>query len=263
MLGVLVSSYREGPPMLSTVHSALVRGVDFVYVLEAPVGHPTGAEPGDPSPLEELNSIGDDRLELYALGGGRGGFRDDADKRSRMLHRARTIAKARGRGDGEPLWLLWLDGDELLVFGEYLADSCYRVAQETGAGGFPLRIVELDGSVALSYGKVIRGDVVTSYLHSSYQVRLSNGMVVALPNVKVCGAGGIPWLSPELKAELEAHQEAILAKHRPPLAGEPHLLHRSLLRSPERTVERQSTAEGRWFSEILGPDGELLREVPR
>lgn len=253
MIAVLVSSFREGSPFLSTVRSALIAG-DWILVDDSPIGD--APETGDETPYESVRHMG----SVYTEHPKRIG--SDAEKRSRMLRRAKTIANERKKPDEEPLWVVWLDGDELLLFGEYLRDHVYRAEFVTGAGGFPIRIVELDGSVALSYGKIIRAEHVTRYLQSSYQVELVSGAIVALPNVKVCSAGGIPYLTPEVNAELHARQDEILAVHRPPLAGEPHILHRSILRSPERDAERQSKAEGRWFREILGPDGQVLKELP-
>lgn len=251
LIAALVSSYREGRPFRSTLASA-VTGADWVMVDDAPIGD--APELGDETP----------RADIYPnvyVEPVRGRYPDDAAKRTHMLQRAKTIHNR--RGDPDPLWILWLDGDELLLYGEYLADLAYRAEFETGGGGFPIRIVELDGSVAMCYGKVIRADAVRAYQHSSYQVELVNGMTVALPNVKICAAGGVPYLTPEAHAALATNQDEILALHRPPLIGEPHLLHRSILRSPERTVERQSDAESKWFSEILGPDGSVLKAVPR
>lgn len=241
--------------MLSGIRSALSAG-DFVLIDDSPIAD--AEELGDPSPVDIARHMG----AVFVTPPKKGGYSSDAEKRTAMLNRAKTIANKRGREEGEnELWVVWLDGDELLLYGEYLADLCYRAAFETGAGGFPLRIVEFDGSVAISYGKIIRASAVVSYETSSYQVRLRNGVIVALPNEKVCGAGGIPAVSQELFESLHSRQEEIMAHYRPPLAGEPHILHRSLYRSPERDVERQSDAEARWFKEILGPDGAPISEV--
>lgn len=266
MIAILCSTFREGAPFLSTLRSAIAARPELVLVVESPIGENPPA--GDETPLEDAGELAELALEREGVLVDirtPAGFADDAEKRSTMLRWAKTRANELGKSDGEPLWILWLDGDELLVFGETFRDSCYRATFETGGGGFPLRIVELDGSVALTYGKVIRAEVVSRYLHSSFQVELTNGMVLALPNVKICSAGGIPFMSPEDAAELATRQDELMAIHRPPVAGEPHLLHRSILRAPERIagVERQSDAESRWFSEILGPDGDVIREVPR
>jgi hypothetical protein len=230
MIIACISAYREGR-LLEGARASAAAGCDRVIVCDGPVERWGG----------------------------------DAGKRTHMLELARSEgarvrAQKKGRKD-EPLWVLWLDADELLLWGEYLRDWIGRVEEETGAGGFPLRIVELDGSVALAYGKVIRADYVRRYLHSSYQVELTNGVVVALPNVKICGAGGVPYgpfphrpdpsgvLVPAPPGSPEV--EEYLGRHRPPLAGEPHLLHRSLLRSPERSVRRLSEVEAEWFEERI------------
>lgn len=180
-------------------------------------------------------------------------WKDDAAKRTHLLQLAKH-AYPKSQRKGERLWVLWLDGDELLLWGEYLKDMTARAEAETGAAGFPLRLVELDGSVAMCQGKIVDADVIRKYLHSSYQVELHTGMVVALPNVKICSAGGMPVRPADGWPEGD-ELEAYLARHRPPLHGEPHLLHRSVLRDPGRNVRRLSDVESDWFQESIRAAG--------
>jgi len=166
-----------------------------------------------------------------------GHWKSDADKRTDMLIEAQA--------DNYDAWALWLDGDEILLYGEYLKDHCYRAEQETATGGTTIRIVEYDGSVAQCYGKLIRVGAVRSYLMSSYEIELENGMTVALPNVPICSAGGIPI------GEIKGRDDPMLALNRPPLMGEPHLLHRHGLRNPERTAPRLHDEEAKSFEDML------------
>jgi len=166
-----------------------------------------------------------------------GQWRSDAEKRTEMLLEAQAY--------DEDCWALWLDGDEILLFGEYLKDHVIRAEEETATGGATIRIVEYDGSVANCYGKLIKVSNVSEYIMSSYEIKLKNGMTVALPNVPICSAGGIPI------GEIKDRDDPILALNRPPLIGEPHLLHRHGLRSPEREAPRLHDQEAQDFQLMI------------
>ena len=70
-------------------------------------------------------------------------------------------------------------------------------------------------------------------------------MTVALPNVPICTAGGIPI------GEIKERNDPLLALNRPPLIGEPHLLHRHGLRNPEREAPRLHNEEEKSFSKLV------------
>jgi hypothetical protein len=171
-----------------------------------------------------------------------GSWKSDAHKRTEMMDFAKH---AQGHED----WALWLDGDEVLLWGQYLHDHCTRADHVTGTGGTTLKIVEYDGSVAECFGKLIKLDAVKRYIMSSYEIELSNGMTVALPNVPLCTAGGLPI------GNITSPDDPLLAKNRPPLQGEPHLLHRHGLRSPEREALRMHDTEGESFSDLVKSAG--------
>jgi hypothetical protein len=240
MLVAVCSCYREGPGLRSTVASA-VAGCDYVYVYEGAIG--VAPTTGEHSPLEDLRYMSE---HVHVK---EGTWASDAEKRTEALEFVRALHV---KGEDEPVWILWLDGDELLLWPEYLQDWTHRVEAETGAGGFAIRLVEFDGSVAKCYSKIIRADIVTRYLHSSYNVEIYGSSVqLALPNVPICGAGGIPLLPmgvtlPDLSDDEQARW---LAENRPPLQGEPHILHRSSLRHPDRGAQRQSEAEADFFAD--------------
>lgn len=240
MIVGLVSTYMEGPLALAAVGSAL-EACDAVVVMDGPL---RGVEAkGHPTPVDVLDRMARDHRERLTVTVGE--WRDDAAKRTMLLEWAKRLHRA--ADDNEPLWCLWVDGDEQVQSPQNLQHWCYRADRHgtTGAGGFAMRIVELDGSVAYGYGRVFRGDLVERFLVAASQVELVGGMVVGLPNDKICSAGGMP-VSPEdgwrfLQRDPDA-MEAYLARHRPPLIGEPHILHLSYLRHPDRT-DRQYRAE--------------------
>lgn len=240
MIVGLMSTYMEGALALGALHSLMDVGCcDIIGILDGPV-EGTAAS-GDPTPLEEMMLL----EGVYTVSRD-GVWKDDAAKRNALLRWAKVRCPKR-----EPLWCLWLDGDEVMLWGQYLDDMIRYANEETGIGGFPLRIVELDGSVAYSHNRIFRGDRVRKFLIGASQAELHTGMVVGLPNTPICGAGGIPvhpdggWqgMSPERQSEW-------LARCRPPVAGEPHILHRSALRSRHRKIERQHEAEGRAFTDL-------------
>ncbi len=96
--------------------------------------------------------------------------------------------------------------------------------------------------------------MIRRYLVSSYQAELfHNGMVVALPNEP-------NWFPSETKTDPDTGKyyvkdSPITAINRPPLQGEPHILHRSGLRPPTRTIDRLHDKEAEWFPEALKEQG--------
>lgn len=226
----LISFYQENDEMLtSAIESASM--LDDVLVFE---GTTKGMKNEIDYKQVNLSLRNRRRFMLY-----RGYWKSDADKRTEMLKEAQAL------WEDDNVWALWLDADEILLFGEYLKDHCHRADEETATGGTTIRIVEYDGSVAKCFGKLIKVDAIRRYILSSYEVELSNGMTVAMPNVPICSAGGIPI------GEIKDRDDPILALNRPPLIGEPHLLHRHGLRSPEREAPRLHDEEAKDFEQLV------------
>jgi hypothetical protein len=224
----LVSSFREGDLLASTLASA--RPLDGILVAEGPVeGNPPA---GPPSRIP----AGVKRFD--------GSWESDAAKRTWLLEKAKTIWQG-------PLWVLWLDGDELLLWGDQLHDWLGRVLwnDDPGnpVGGWPLTLVELDGSVSVCMGKLVRADLIRRYLVSSSYIEMMDGSRRTV--------GNVPYWTPKDGALLE-HWRA-----RPPLQGEPHLLHRSILRAG-REVERQGVAEERSFRGVVLPGSGPINGSP-
>lgn len=223
----LISTYKEEEILDSAIES--VQCLDATIIFDGPTNEPRG----DISLVYTF----DEGTEIKFSGG----WESDAKKRTEMLLYAQSAFP--------DAWALWLDGDEVLLWGEYLKDHCRRAEEETATGGTTLRIVEYDGSVAQCYGKLIRLDAVKRYVMSSYEVELSSGLTVALPNVPICYAGGLPY------GDITDVTNPLLGLNRPPLQGEPHLLHRHGLRSPKRTVERLHNTEAESFQTLVRQAG--------
>ncbi len=226
----LISTYEENEYMLkSCIESASM--LDEILVFD---GSTKAMKNDHGIPQVKLTGRTGNRFMSY-----KGHWKSDAEKRTEMLKEAQAL------WDDDNVWALWLDSDEILLYGEYLKDHCYRADQETATGGTTIRIVEYDGSVAQCFGKLIKVDAIRRYVMSSYEIELKNGMTVALPNVPICSAGGLPI------GEIKSRDDEILALNRPPLIGEPHLLHRHGLRNPDREVPRLHEEEAKDFDQMV------------
>lgn len=222
----LVSAFREGPMLQAAVRS--LAALDHVVVFEGPVeGNPPA---GPPSLIPKGTTV----IE--------GAWETDAAKRSAMVewvHSRRWL-------DGET-WGLWLDGDEILLWGEYLHDWVWRVSQQgddaNPVAGWPLPLVELDGSVSICMGKLVRVDLIRRYLVSSSFIELVDGSTRTVGNV-------LYWTPTEGPLQRDPATGKPHWRARPPLQGEPHLQHRPVLRSKLRQVERQHVAEARNFAGV-------------
>lgn len=214
----LVSSYREAELGHAAARS-LGHVCKRVLVLEGPIvgGMIDDAIPslGERWPSTRNTQV---RYEVHD---------SDAAKRTALLRWAQDVMS------GAPFWALFLDGDEQLVNGHNLPLWARRAELEPWnddlrvTGGFPLRIVELDGSTVTSSGRIFRGDQVERFELSSVQIKLKGSDATV-------AAGNVPnWLP----------GEEITGYNRPPLQGEPHILHLHPLRDPAREAVRQSEAE--------------------
>ena len=230
MIVGLVSCYREGALVQLAVQSAL-DGCDFVLVVDAPIAG--GAERGEPSNFEPLRVKGGHwkpRLSIVQEGSIPTTFATDAAKRTFMVERARNVyGRPERLRKGDRLWGVWVDGDERLMFPEMLRHYIAR-GEHTGSPNFPLRLVEAHGgAVSLCYGKVVDLQAVERYLASSYEVQLFGETIS-----RAWGNDNTHW---------NWERGGNVAGARPPVQGEPHLLHLSSLRPPGRDAERMHQAE--------------------
>lgn len=239
MIVGLVSTWREGQLAASAVRS-LLACCDAVRVMEGPIGEqpPSAGIATDWAPFAK-----DQRVIVHE-----GTFATDAEKRTALLDKTRRYPA--------PTWGVILDGDELLLWGEYLREQIEHMqARYTATGatstGCSMRIVESDGSVGQINARVLRLDLVERYVHSSYHLRFTNGTESARPNfvLRLAGQSDLPphadllenldafanGSSPEgLRATLEHELAHGYIQRRRPLHGEPHILHRSVLRAQSR-----------------------------
>lgn len=205
----LLSTFREGLLARDAVRS-LLGCCDRVLCLEAPIG---AADPdaGEPSRLWDGK-----KRPPSLLVSERGPFATDAAKRTALLRWAHRFQQQIGQPEW---WAVVLDGDEVLLWPELLPAYLERARAEDAAGSLKLKLVTAaDGrsEVQETGARILPGHLVDEYVLSSYQIRLrGTATVLTLPNGPA---------------------------QRPPLQGEPHILHRSYLRPPSRT-DRQSEAE--------------------
>jgi hypothetical protein len=229
MIVGLCSSFREGRLAESAVRS-LLPACDRVVVLEGPIG-----DAPEVGPVTDWGKVRRGGRALVK----EGAWGSDAAKRTALLEWAKRTPT---RG---PLWGVILDGDELLLHGELLPD--YLAALPDEALGFSLHLMELDGSCSYIPNRVLRLDRIRRWILSSYAFEI-DGVAVSKPNVKILDAG-----EPD-SAEWVDVGDGHTRQRRRPLAGEPHILHRSVLRPAERQtrVQRQHEAEAESFEDLLG-----------
>lgn len=221
----LVSSYREGRLVRGAIGSLEAVGLDDLIVFEGPAGpEPEGIEAAPESELDYCREFG--RLVFS------GRWRSDARKRDAMLKEVRRRHTVSGV-ETPPIWGVWVDGDELLVRGELLRDILQSVLWQDELGPdepptirWPLRVVEPDGSIALTGGRLVRLDLIRSYDISVSVVTNYLGFEEAMGNEN---EDARLWLDLWMKAVDSGRMIAW-----PPLPSEPFLVHRSQLRHPAR-----------------------------
>lgn len=248
-LVALLSTYREGRLAAAALDSTRVAGIDGRMLWEGPAGE----ERAESAPASEF----DRRDELFR----QGIWKTDAAKRTAMLEHAKRAWHDR------PLWILLLDGDELLVNGQLLRDLVQSVVwadEARGAsladpanpptGGIPLRRIDVDGSVQIMKARLLNAACIRRFVVSNLIFETTTGFEMRQGHLPEPAA---PWLqafrslltSNELPQGWSADERAALEAHLtvnhvlPPLAGEPYVIHRSHLRHPARQALRLHEAE--------------------
>lgn len=214
----LVSAFREGRLVDGAIRSLARVGLDDLLVSEGAAGElPEGIMEAPASEYPEGIDVNHGR------------WRSDARKRDAMLQEAK---RRHALHEGEPLWGVWLDGDELLAHGEYLRDRLQAVLWDDEARGgaptlnLPLWTKEGDGSLAVTSGRLIRLDLLSSYEISVSVVRDFQGDEHGVGNVLTDASA---WLDLWLRAVDAGRMIAW-----PPGPLEPCIVHRSHLRHPAR-----------------------------
>lgn len=234
----LVSAFREGPLVRGCIDSLLRARLDDLLVSEGPAGElPPGV-------MEAPASEYPEGLEVN-----HGRWRSDARKRNALLKEAKRRHALR---PGEPLWGIWLDGDEIVVHPELLRDRLQAVVWEDEAKGtetlnLPLWVKEADGSLGITGGRLVRLDLLSSYDVSVSVVTDHRGDEQGLGNVQTDAR---LWLEMWLQAVDTGRMVAW-----PPGPGEPCIVHRSHLRHPARRglrLHRQEAEELKRVGKLPG-----------
>lgn len=205
----LISSYREGKLIRGTVYSALIAAYD-VIVFDGKT------KPGAEIRGEETNlGYHEHSARVKVV---REDWPNEHTKRTAMLNMAREIHPLKD------FWILTLDADEILVWGEYLMDWL-NVLQpgypEPGENVVPIKRTEAawtdTGFLSdVAPSRLIHSSMVKEYLVSCWRI--------LTPDDKVFEAG---------------HYRA----PRQPMYGEPHIHHRPYLRRIERAAYREHKSE--------------------
>lgn len=224
----LVSAYKEGGLVQGAIDSLEKVRLDDLLVYEGPAGDPLGDD------VPESEYLLPETLRSYCLREGR--WRTDARKRDEMLQ-----AVKRAYPDDQ-VWGVWLDGDEILVNGEYLRDRLQSVVWEDDHDGSgvptvhqPLRVIEGDGSIATTNSRLVRLDLVRSMDVSVSVVTNEWGVEEAWGNT-----------NPDARLWVELWMRAVETGRMiawPPLPCEPFIFHRSGLRHPLRRGLRMHRQE--------------------
>jgi len=246
MIVGLCSSYKEGPLVQAAIRSLLV-ACDRVVVFEGPAGPPLEEDVPEsnftPWVLTGSDKVIDPRVTFR-----RGEWKTDAKKRTAMIEYLRPWmreGKANWTGnsfarfpleDGPPIWGVWIDGDEVLCNPEYMRDWLNFAdwkEEETGVKnlGWPLKIVEMDGSIAVVQAKVLRVDRIDSYSVSSSVFTNAMGVLEGRGNYRA----HITEFGTDVHLRQLADPDEGWLFHWPPLPCEPYIMHRSKLRHPRRS----------------------------
>ena len=159
------------------------------------------------------------------------------------------LQRAKKDFPGGPLWGVVVDGDEVLVNGEYLRDRLQALEWDDEAKGavagdrdapqpwayWPIQMVEHEGSMTLLTARVLRLDLIRSIDVSTSVMTNEHGIQVGMGNHPV-----------PAHVFAEAWLHAIDAGKTiawPPWPCEPFLVHRSNLRHPARRGLRMSEQE--------------------
>lgn len=237
----MISSYKEGRLMQGAIGGLLRVGLDHLYIYEGPAGPPLDVD----VPPTDLEGAELRQGQGFPITIEHGRWRTDGRKRNAMLKRAKKDFP-----DG-PLWAVVVDGDELLLAGEYLRDRLQWILWQDELAAiedpraapharWPLRLVEQDGSLSLITARVFRADLVQSIDHSSSVITNAAGVQEGWGNYAEVSKLWIEgWLGAIDAGKMIAW---------PPLPAEPHLVHRSQLRHPLRRGLRMSEQEAAEFT---------------
>jgi hypothetical protein len=225
-----IISYKEGTLIQGAIRS-LFPTCKEVYVWEGACQK--GAE--QVKGWTDLGKWKNNRKVVYK----EGTWKTDSEKRNDVLAAIQLKWLDDKRRKSQAVWIVVIDADEILVWGEYLQDwlsmapddqFCIPILRtETGIKQDKLSVTEgmvlqkketLIDEIGIFADKAptrcIRGDMIKQYVVGCYQIELNNGIVISI-----------------------GHERA----PRLPQQGEPHIHHRSYLRSKDRAGLRLNQGE--------------------
>lgn len=227
-----VSVYQEGRLLRECLRS-LLNATECVVLFEGAWGENL-RQPPMKEAIAFSNSVCDLHPELHAA------YLDNRlkihlgtwENQARKLTELTRFVQKWGK-PGEPVWAMHLDGDEVLLWPEQLRDHVERFTEARPFDRYMnIKLVELDGTVGGTLTHLIRADLVDSYFVSGSQILFKgDSFPVALHN-------------PD--------------GDRFPIQGEPHILHRSVLRSAGRDapeLRAHVSQEEAWFDGAAGAHG--------
>lgn len=226
LIGCL-STYNEGNLLRECVRS-LLKAVDYAVLFEGPFGeNPPAQLPLKLNYPDLLRAVKDRRLIIK-----QSTWPTQAHKLTELT---RFCVQTFQKTD-EPVWGMHLDGDEVLLYGELLRDIVERFTQASPDERYMnIKLVEMDGTVGGTQTHLIRMDLIETYFVSGSQILFKgDSFPVSLHNPP---------------------------GDRFPIMGEPHILHRSVLRPEGRddpALRAHLSEEARWFdlaSEAHGLSG--------
>lgn len=203
----LISSYKEGRLIQGTIHSLVAAGVFDIVIFDGPT-KPGAVVNGDKTDIGRWNHRAGIVYEEST-------WPNEHTKRTAMLQRAREVYPL------PEFWILTIDADEILVWGEYLTDWLNVLRPEKGEVVVPLKRTEAQWTETgflsdVAPSRLIHSSIVKEYLVSCWKI-----------------------LTPKDEVFFAGHYRA----PKMPMYGEPHIHHRSYLRRIERAVMRESRTE--------------------
>ena len=197
MIVGMIPTYKEGKLARDAIIS-IGPAVDCILVFEGPiVGAP---DSGIDTDYRKLGKSLESKVIRKS-----GSWKSEVHKRNEMLEFTRRYNR------NGPVWGLYLDADEVILWPEYIEsyiEACDAQAPEGEVNAAcPLLRVEIDGSVQKLH-RIIRLDLLERHVLSMSQWKFfGSEMIVTFPAI------------PE---------------ERTPNQGEPHIFHRAFLRPPKR-----------------------------
>lgn len=207
----LISSYREGELIQGALRSVFAVGCPVVWF----EGATSVTKPGGPK--TDIGMWG-----LPVCSSRRGEWPDEASKRNAMLDVAREVV------GGNPFWILTVDADEILLWGEYLSDwlNALQPGYPNGENVVPMKLT-VPATDELTHNGPITWIQPSRLIHSCIIDHYVTGLAVA---------------------ETPDGKEAVFNAERsytPPCFGEPHIHHRYYLRRGERGKLRGANLEAK------------------